>query len=331
LPSTALPRLSVNIPTWRRKERLQELLMALTKQEGVSASEFEVLVCDSGSGDGTQELVHAFAEHATTFRFLDIVTNTLSAKRNALAHASRAPLLLLLDDDCIPDPGLVSTHLALHERREGVVGCGAIRYPAPWVASSNYFRFRDSRHIGPERPDIDMERVPGRNWTVMNLSVRTTDVARLGLMDEGFVHYGGEDHEFAERWERGGVVGIFLPAALVWHHEWGGSVDQFERKQYFLSRYGMPLLLRESPQFLRESAFRFLEPPQRGSGLLERLRDVGIRLITSRLWTSAVRKWLKATDRCPRLYAPALFRYVAAGAYARGARDRSKPIAEGWF
>jgi GT2 family glycosyltransferase len=326
-----MPRVSINIPTWRRRPLLERLLTALTTQDELPHSDIELLVCDSGSGDGTKEMMAAFAANHPNVRFLDIATNTASAKRNALATASRAPLLIYLDDDCIPAPGFLTAHLALHDRRDAVVGCGAIRYPIPWVEESNYFRFRDSRHMGPARPDIDPERVPGKNWTTMNMSMKARDVARWGLMDESFVRYGGEDQEFAERWERNGATGVFVPNALVWHHEWGGSVEQFERKQYFTSCYGMARLIELYPDYAQKSALRFLEPAGRNATAAARLIDVAVRLATNGLCTAAVRMWLTTTDHFRPAYAPGLYRYIAASAYARGARDRVDAPSGSWF
>lgn len=85
----------------------------------------EVIVVDSGSTDGTGEMVRA---RGGNVRLVDPGGNVAIAGRNRGAQAATGDYVLMLDDDSYPLPGAIETLVAMFERtaRLGVVG-GLIR------------------------------------------------------------------------------------------------------------------------------------------------------------------------------------------------------------
>lgn len=85
----------------------------------------EVVVVDSGSTDGTGDVVRA---RGGNVRLVDPGRNVAIAGRNLGAQAATGDYLLMLDDDSYPLPGAIETLVAMFERtpRLGVVG-GLIR------------------------------------------------------------------------------------------------------------------------------------------------------------------------------------------------------------
>lgn len=85
----------------------------------------EVIVVDSGSTDGTGDVVRA---RGGNVRLVDPGGNVAIAGRNRGAEAATGDYLLMLDDDSYPLPGAIETLVAMFERtpRLGVVG-GLIR------------------------------------------------------------------------------------------------------------------------------------------------------------------------------------------------------------
>ena len=83
--------LSVVIPTYRRWDRLQLTLAALEDQS-MSKKDFEVIVSDDGSGDGTVEQLHAYA--AKTSLNIVVVTGPnggpATARNRGIAKAQAA-------------------------------------------------------------------------------------------------------------------------------------------------------------------------------------------------------------------------------------------------
>lgn len=182
---------TVIVTTWNRREVLEGLLAALGKQTLANA-DFEVLVCDSESTDGTRGAVEAAAKLYGNIHYVSISANNPSAKRNEGIQRARTDTVIFLDDDVIPEPGLVEAHVRAHEGATGVAFCGQVRYPATWVRRSNYFRFRDLRHIGPARR-LDPKNIPFWNIVVMNLSFKRSELLfHVGYFSEEFAGcYGG--------------------------------------------------------------------------------------------------------------------------------------------
>ena len=205
-----------------------------------------------------------------------------------------------------------------------------MRFPQAWIARSNYFRFRDSRHLGPSRRDVDGENIPYPMIVVMNCSFRKEEILnRVGLVSEEFNRYGGEDYEFGYRVARAGLKIRFAPEALVEHHEHGGSIRQYMKKLYITSRDSLPVLYRLAPGAHDSSLSRLLEAPTASEGWVRRL---GQSLVKGLLNDSCVRLAevvLDATDGLRWAYSPILFRYAFAGAMLRGIRDREPATGNG--
>src|SRR3989442_6588896 len=93
---------SVVIPTYNRRERLDRVLAALDEQRG--DERFDVVVVDDGSNDGTAE---GLAGRTFEFR-LRVVRQEKqgpAAARNAGLALVESPLVLFIDDDLVPSPG----------------------------------------------------------------------------------------------------------------------------------------------------------------------------------------------------------------------------------
>ncbi|MEY2426530.1 MAG: hypothetical protein QOI61_2102, partial [Actinomycetota bacterium] len=103
----ASPKVSVNIAVKDRRALLARCLDGLAAQ---SFRDFEVVVVDNGSTDGTAEEA-ATREHEFP---LTIVTElgSLGAVRNAGVRASRGDLVAFVDSDCVPTPDWLAHGIA---------------------------------------------------------------------------------------------------------------------------------------------------------------------------------------------------------------------------
>src|SRR6185503_13295826 len=84
-------RLSVVIPTYNRRERLERVLKALERQD-TKPSEFEVVVVDDGSTDGTSAWL---SSQPMTYRLrsLSLQNGGPARARNAGVETATAPLV----------------------------------------------------------------------------------------------------------------------------------------------------------------------------------------------------------------------------------------------
>lgn len=212
-PST--PKAAVVIPTQNRRASLARVLDGLERQS-CSPNLFEVIVVANGCTDDTAALVAARQLTAPyTLRLIDRVEPGASAARNAGAERARAHLLIFLDDDVEPSPGLVAAHVAAHQPDDrgslrvvmGYLPAGlqppgdlfAVTLRAWWEAM------------------FDVMRDPGHRYAYTNLLSGNFSIARdLFLASGGFdVRYRcHEDYELGYRLLAAGAgFGFAEPAA----------------------------------------------------------------------------------------------------------------------
>lgn len=115
------PKVAVVVPSHGRADRLERLLRALAKQD-LPAGDFEVVVVDDASPDGTGAVL-AKAEASGTLP-LRVLTQPVrrgpAAARNLAWRSTGAPVIAFTDDDCVPDPGWLRAGLAALDGRARV-------------------------------------------------------------------------------------------------------------------------------------------------------------------------------------------------------------------
>ena len=105
---TAGATLTVMLPTFNRVETLKEVLAALEGQDG-GAGDFEVVVVDDGSTDGTADFLKDYAA-GTSLNFtggLMAENGGPAAARNAGLDLARGDVVIIIGDDIIPPPDFV--------------------------------------------------------------------------------------------------------------------------------------------------------------------------------------------------------------------------------
>ena len=117
LPST----ISVIIPTFNRWPILAETLGALGRQ---TMREFDVIVVDDGSTDGTWEALEAWQREHPGVAVKAIRQPNLKPgrARNRGLREATGDLVLFLGDDIIPEPDLLAQHLTKHRAVGETIG-----------------------------------------------------------------------------------------------------------------------------------------------------------------------------------------------------------------
>lgn len=108
------PRISVIIPTWNEAKCLPALLASVRQQ---TVPSLEVLVCDSGSTDGTPDVARAAGAWV-----LEGERKGPGEGRNRGARAAQGDVLVFADADCTLPPNLFAVILAALEPNDVVGG-----------------------------------------------------------------------------------------------------------------------------------------------------------------------------------------------------------------
>jgi GT2 family glycosyltransferase len=216
--------LSVIVPTYGRPERVQKLLAKLAEQD-LDAQRFEVIVVD----DGTPEPVRLRGGDYPFSLLLLRQENggPGSARNTALAHA-RGPLSLILNDDSLPAPDLLSGHLAAHaEHGPGRAILGAFPFAAEARRSPFTQTLEDSDLLFDY---VGLRHRKAHRWTYFwtcNISLSTETLRAVGGFDaERFREAIVEDVELGYRLAQRGVD-IVYRADLICEHDHTLTVDGY--------------------------------------------------------------------------------------------------------
>lgn len=209
--------LSILIPTRDRRERLVATLDALDRQrlDGVEA---EIVVADNGSSDGTGTALRSRAGRLPVVVVDEPRTGASFARNRAIEHA-RAPVVLLLGDDMVPEgDGLLAAHAAAHrehpEPGHGVLG--QVRWAEPadafmrWLEAAG-FQFSFDR-IAPGAVD------PAAYLYSSHASLKRQALLDAGGFDGERFPFLMEDTELGIRLRRRGLRLEYRPELLVRHH-----------------------------------------------------------------------------------------------------------------
>jgi glycosyltransferase involved in cell wall biosynthesis len=133
-------RFSVVIPSYQRKETLRLVLAAWENQQPADL-DFELVVVDDGSQDGTADFLAAWRPRRYNFRFARQENSGPAQARNHALQMADGDLVLFTGDDIEPTPHLLEEHLKGHLQHDDprVAILGLTRWPdkPPFTETSN--------------------------------------------------------------------------------------------------------------------------------------------------------------------------------------------------
>jgi GT2 family glycosyltransferase len=222
---------SVIIVNWNTRDILYDCLKSVYEQ--TSGLDFEVIVIDNASEDGSQEMVKK------EFREAVLIENSTNrgfaaANNQGLEIAKGRYALLLNSDTVVLENAIAKTVTYADTKPEAaVVGC-RILYPDKSLQTSCfmfpsllnllfsatylYKLFPESRIFGRENiswwnrdDEREVEVVTG-----CFMLVRREAIGQVGVMDENFFMY-GEETDWCYRFNKSGWKCLFTPVATIVH------------------------------------------------------------------------------------------------------------------
>lgn len=210
------PSVSVAIPTFQREQVLIDTVSALLAQVPPPA---EILVLDqSPQHEAHIEQQLCAWDASGQIRWLRLPAPSITRAMNQGLLAARSEVVLFLDDDIVPEPGLIAAHLGryIDSAVSGVVG----QIVQPWQTRCTGISAQRGKGIWrdlefPFNTDQPAEIL---NAMAGNLSVRRDRAIQAGGFDENFkgVAYRFET-EFARRLVRREGKLVFEPSAGINH------------------------------------------------------------------------------------------------------------------
>lgn len=203
---TPLPRLSVVIPCRNAALTLGQQLEAVAAQQW--EGEWEVIVADNGSTDGSRAVAEAFRERFSSLRVVDAQGHHgPGGSRNAGALAAIGDSLVFCDADDEVAPGwLAAMARALSEHRLVSARYDAWKLSPAWVVAARGQHQHEGLNPYTYPPFLPHAGGGG-------LGVRRSLHLEVGGFDESLPAL--EDTDYCWRLQLAGVKLVFVPDALV--------------------------------------------------------------------------------------------------------------------
>jgi GT2 family glycosyltransferase len=186
------PQVSIVIPTYNRRAMLSEAIASVMAQRG---ADFELIVVDDGSTDGTAEEIDRIAALANTenrervvLRVVRTENRGVAAARNLGIALASAPLIAFLDSDDLWLPGKLERQLAFMRA-----------HPNFTIAQTEEIWMRGGRRVNPgvrhrkRAGDIFLDSLRTCLISPSAVIIRTELLKKLGGFDERMV--AAEDYD----------------------------------------------------------------------------------------------------------------------------------------
>lgn len=257
--------LSVLVNAYNRAYHLDRVLHAYRRQ---THRDFEVVVADDGSTDGTREVAERHARESR-FPVLFVTQPHEGHRRAAILNrgilACRAKVILFTDCDALPLGNLLETHVRLFARRRMMIG-GRVRLlpgetekiTAVAAERGEYEslltparRRRLLREHWKNVVQIAMRRRRRPHNLGLNFSIEAESLYSVNGYDENYRGWGNADGDLRERLKKVGVRPRSIwTRAVVFHMHHEDDPTRKERRNVEYSRRA------EIPVFCEKGLFR---------------------------------------------------------------------------
>lgn len=212
---------SVIIPTFNRWPMVGEAVESVLSQ---NFAEFEVIVVDDGSTDGTAGELSKFGSR---LRILSTLNRGVSAARNFGVNSAEGRYIAFLDSDDLWRPGKLARQTAYMEE-----------FPEVQICQTDEVWVRNGARVNPKR----IHQKPSGEVFLRSLDLCLVSPSAVMMRRELFLRHGGFDETFPvcedyDLWLR---VAVELPIPLIPEAlvvKRGGHADQLSRSMWGMDRY----------------------------------------------------------------------------------------------
>ena len=227
---------SVIIVNWNRVDDLLRCLGCLQQQ---SFRDFEIIVVDNGSDDGSSAIV---AEAHPDVRVLALPENVGYGRANNLGcELAQGRYIALLNNDAFPEPDWLKYMVQVLEKHPdvGFCACKILQYPATHLIDTvgdAFSIFGKALKLGFGEQDegqYDKTR-PVFGACAAAAIYRHEMLVDIGLFDDDFSPAGLEDIDLSFRAQLRGYRCRYVPEAVVYHRV-AATRSRFSDEMFYLS------------------------------------------------------------------------------------------------
>ena len=239
---TSPPTVSMVVPTYNRRDRLERVLDALLRQQ--TDVSFEIVVVSDGSTDGTDEYLSTIESpkgSRVPVRPARQENSGPAAARNRGIESAEGDLVIFIDDDVVASDRLVQAHVDAHTRLgTDFVVIGPMLDPDDHEMSA-WVRWEQAmlrkQYSAMEAGDYE---ATARQFYTGNASLRREHLIAAGGFDTTFRR--AEDVELAYRLEDRGLRFHYENSAVGYHYAertfdaWKAAAYTYGRNEVVFAR-----------------------------------------------------------------------------------------------
>ncbi|MBE9010610.1 glycosyltransferase [Pseudanabaenaceae cyanobacterium LEGE 13415] len=209
--------LSVVIPTYNRKPILEKCLRALEHQQ---YSEYEVVVIDDGSTDGTVEWLSKSDDFPHVRLFCQDHKGAAAA-RNYGVEQAKGDTIVFIDSDLVVTDVFLRSHVEALIQGQKEFGSDRLFTYGRVINTANF--------DNPTSEPYKITDFSAAYFATGNVAIARHWLIEAGLFDTGFKQYGWEDLELGVRLKNLGLKLIKCPDAVGYHWHPAFTLEQIPR------------------------------------------------------------------------------------------------------
>ncbi len=200
---------SIVIPTYNRKPILKKCLRSLENQIlNNNVSNYEVIVVDDGSTDGTTSWIKNNSEDLPHVVLYEQVHSGAALGRNLGVIKSKYEIIIFIDSDLVVLDDFIACHVdkLLFSWKKNNKKCftyGSV------INTTNF--------TNPESERYKLTDISFAYFATGNVAISKELILNIGLFDASFSLYGWEDLELGERLKKFGTKLVKCPEAVGFH------------------------------------------------------------------------------------------------------------------
>ncbi len=210
-------KVSVVIATYNRKNILDRSLECLFRQD-YPQDQYEIIVVDDGSSDGTQKMVEGKNPSASLKYLKHKERQGQSKAKNIGIDHAQGKVIIFIDDDVFCPPQFIRQHMRYHKKYDNVIVDG------PAINTDRI----ESVFNDKKKRVLAFLDFWGASFITSNTSCKKDSLIKAGRFDEEFgKRFGWQDRELGFRLKKMGVKRKKNRRAYVFHFKQKGSLDNF--------------------------------------------------------------------------------------------------------